>query len=108
MVFLVRERDAKNIEKKKKTDRKKTLRNEEEKKQEQIQGNSNNNKEHLPFYLLYKKTYFAWRHSLKKVVYTITFYLQFLCVTGYLKSGNDILKLNIHKYNNYNMIKIYA
>ena len=59
MVFLVRERDAKNIEKKKKTDRKKTLRNEEEKKQEQIQGNSNNNKEHLPFYLLYKKNIFC-------------------------------------------------
>ena len=30
MVFLVRERDAKNIERKKKTDRRKTLKNEEE------------------------------------------------------------------------------
>ena len=74
------------------------------KKREKIQEKSNNNKEHLSFYLLYKKSYFAWKHSLKKVVYTITFYLQFLCVTGYLKSGNDTPKLNIHKYN-YNIKK---
>ena len=34
-------------------------------------------------------------------------YLQFLCDTGCLKHSNDTLKLNIHKYTNYNMIKIY-
>ena len=43
----------------------------------------------------------------KKVVYTITFYLQFLCVAGYLKHSNDTPKLNIHKYTNYNIIEIY-
>ena len=35
------------------------------------------------------------------------FYLQFLCVAGCLKHSNDTPKLNIHKYINYNMIKIY-
>ena len=37
----------------------------------------------------------------------ITFHLQFLCVVGYLKRSNDTPKLNIHKYNNYNIIEIY-
>ena len=44
---------------------------------------------------------------LKKVVYTIKFYLQFLCVAGYLKQINDTPKLNINKYTNYNIIEIY-
>ena len=35
------------------------------------------------------------------------FYLQFLCVGGYLKHSNDTSKLNIHKYTNYNIIEIY-
>ena len=43
----------------------------------------------------------------KKVVYTIKFYLQFLCVAGYLKHSNDTPNLNIHKYTNYNIIEIY-
>ena len=43
----------------------------------------------------------------KKVVYTIEFYLQFLCVAGYLKHINNTPKLNIHKYTNYNLIQIY-
>ena len=72
-----------------------------------IQGKSNNNSEHLWFYLLYKKSHFARKHSLKKLVYTITFYLPFLCVAEYLKRSNDTPKLNIHKYNNYNIIEIY-
>ena len=55
-----------------------------------IQGKSNNN---LWFYLLFKKSYFARKHSLKKRVYSITFYLQFLCVAGYLKRSNDTLEL---------------
>ena len=42
----------------------------------------------------------------KKVVYTIEFYLQFLCVAGYLKHINNTPKLNIHKYTNYNIIQI--
>ena len=40
-----------------------------------VQGKSNNNK-HLWFYLLYKELYFAQK-QFEKVVYTITFYLQF-------------------------------
>ena len=44
----------------------------------------------------------------KKVVSTITFYLQFSCVAGYLKRSNDTPKLSIHKYNNYNIIEIYV
>ena len=43
----------------------------------------------------------------KKVVYTIKFYLQFLCVAGYLKHSNDTPNPNIHKYTNYNLIEIY-
>ena len=35
------------------------------------------------------------------------FYLQLLCVAGCFKHSNDIPKLNIHKYTNYNMIEIY-
>ena len=35
------------------------------------------------------------------------FYLQFLCVTGCWKRSNDTPKLNIHKYTNDNMMKIY-
>ena len=77
------------------------------KKQRRIQGKFNHNNEHFWFYLLYKKSHFARKHSLKKLVYTITFYLQILCVTGCLKRSNDTPKLNIHKYNNYNIIEIY-
>ena len=43
----------------------------------------------------------------KKAIYTITFYLQFSCVAGYLKRSNDTPKLNINKYINYNIIEIY-
>ena len=41
------------------------------------------------------------------MVYTIKFYIQFLCVPGYLKHNNDTPNLNIHKYTNYNIIEIY-
>ena len=57
------------------------------------------------------KLYFARKHILKKTclyLYTMKFYLQFLCVTGCLKHSNDTPKLDIHKYTNYNMIKIYT
>ena len=73
----------------------------EEKEKRRIQGKSSNNNRHLWFYLFYKK------YSLKKkIVYTVTFYLQFLCVAGYLKHSNDTPKLNIHKYTIYNVIEI--
>ena len=35
------------------------------------------------------------------------FYLQFLCVAGYLNHSNDTPNLNIHKYPNYNLIGIH-
>ena len=35
----------------------------------------------------------------KNVGYTNAFYLQFLCVIGYLKNSNNTPKVNIHKYN---------
>ena len=38
--------------------------------------------------------------------YTITFYLQFLCLAGYLKRCDDTPKFNINKYTNYNIIEI--
>ena len=41
-----------------------------------IQGKPNNNK-HLWFYPLYQRSYFARKHSLKNVVYTITFIYSF-------------------------------
>ena len=56
------------------------------------------------------KLYFARKYTLEKsclYFYTMKFYLQFLCVAGCLKHSNDTPKLNIHKYINYNMIKIY-
>ena len=43
----------------------------------------------------------------KKAVCTIKFYLQFLCVAGYLKHSNDAPNMNIHEYTNYNIIEIY-
>ena len=56
MFFLVRGWGAENTEKKKKTDRRKTLK--EGKKKEEYQES-----EHLWFYLLYKKSYFARKHN---------------------------------------------
>ena len=38
---------------------------------------------------------------------TIKFYLQILCVAGYLERRNDTPNLNINKYTNYNIIEIY-
>ena len=55
------------------------------------------------------KLYFARKHILKKSFlcrYTMKFYLQFSCAARCLKPSNDTPKLNIHKYTNYNTIKI--
>ena len=49
------------------------------------------------FYM--EKIYFTRKHNLKKAVYAIPFYLQFLCIPGYFKHSNDTPKLNI----NYNI-----
>ena len=55
---------------------------------------------YIKIYILLE--YIVW----KKVVYIITFYLQFLCVARYMKRSNDTSELNIHN-NNYNIIEIY-
>ena len=91
MVSWIGGRVQKICKKKKKTD-KKTLTNKEKEKR-RIQGKSNNNKIHLWFCLLCKKLHFALKHSLKKVVYTTTIYLQFLCLAGYLRRSNNTRKL---------------
>ena len=88
-----------NIEGKKKTDRRKPL-NSEKKEKRIIRAKSNNKYKHLWFYLSHKALYFSRKHSLKKVVYTIELYLQFLCVAIYFKRSNYTLNLNIHKYAN--------
>ena len=69
MVFLVRRRAAETLNKSKKISRKKKLKNEKKEKWRMQRKSSNNNK-YLCFYLSYKKSYFARKHSLKKVVYT--------------------------------------
>ena len=62
---------------KKKIDTSKALKNEKKKEEKRrIQGKPNNNK-HLWFYPLYQRSYFARKHSLKNVVYTITFIYSF-------------------------------
>ena len=43
----------------------------------------------------------------KKVVYTITFYVQFSCVAEYLKHSNNNIHNNNDKYANYNITEIY-
>ena len=96
-------RSAENIEEKKETDIEKfeKLRERKTREYKEIQI--------AIIYIFGFKLYFAWKHSLKKsslYLYTITFYLQFLCVAGYLKHSNDTPKLNIHKYAN-NIIEIY-
>ena len=65
MVFLVRGKGVENIEEKIKIQRRKTLINEDKEKR-RIQGKSNNNIEHLWFYLLHKKLYFAKKHGSKR------------------------------------------
>ena len=42
----------------------------------------------------------------KKVVYTIKFYLQFLCISVYLKHSNNYVHNSENKYTNYNIIEI--
>ena len=55
-------------------------------------------------YIFVFKLCFARKQSLKKI---LKFYLQFLCVAGYLKHSNDTPELNIHKYTNYNIKEMY-
>ena len=100
MVFLAMRWSAENIEKKKKQ----TEENIEKRREKRrIWGKSNNHNIHIFDF----KLYFARKHNLKKVVFTIKLYLQFLCVAGYLKHSNDTPNLNIHKYTNYDIIEMY-
>ena len=52
------------------------------------------------------KLYFARKYNLEKVVYSIKFYLQFLCVAGYFKQSNDNIHNSNDKYRMYNIIQI--
>ena len=61
----------------------------------------------IAIYIFGFKSYFSRKLNLKKVVYTIKFYLQFLCVAGYLKLSNVTPNLNVRKYTNHNIIEIY-
>ena len=76
---------------------------EKRREKRRIWGKSNNHNIHIFDF----KLYFARKHNLKKVVFTIKLYLQFLCVAGYLKHSNDTPNLNIHKYTNYDIIEMY-
>ena len=91
----------------------KKRRNQTEKKHWKVKRKKNEEYEESPITTIYIfgfKLYFARKHSMKKSclhLYTMKFYLQFLCVAGYLKHSNDTWKLNIHKYTNYNIIEMY-
>ena len=108
--MLVRRRGAENVEKKEKTNRRKTLKNKKRKKKKEkrrIQGKLNNKNKYIWFNILYKNFILPQNIVSTKVVYAITFYLQFLCIAGYWKGSNDKTNLNIHEYTNYDIIEIY-
>ena len=92
--------------KKRRKQTKKTWKSEEKEKR-RIRGKSNNNRKHVKNIkkICCWKTQFEYI-SLVYIVYIINSFLQFLCVARYLKHGNDITKINIHKYTNYNLIEI--
>ena len=77
--------DSKKHWRKEEKDRRKTLKSEETEKR-RIRRMSNNNIYFFGYILLEN---IIW----KKFVYTIKFYLQFLCVAGYLKHSNDTLSV---------------
>ena len=103
MVFLIIGWSAENIEEKKKTDRRKPLKS-EKKENEEYEEN-----QITTLYIFGVLSYNLLENIIwKKVVNIIKFYLQFLCVAGYLKHSNDTPNLNRHKYTNYNIIEIYT
>ena len=57
--------------------RRKQTEEKQKKEKRRMQRKSKNNNKHLWFYLLYKKIYFARKHSLKKSSLYITFYYSF-------------------------------
>ena len=90
---------AEIIEKKKEADRMKTFKNEKKKTRKEkwrIQGKPNNKNKHIWFYLLCKNFIVPQNIVWRKVVYGITFYLQFLYVARYLKHSNGTPKSSIY------------
>ena len=91
MLLLVRERGEETLRKK--------PQNEGRRKHSKMKKKKN--KEHREsqittmniFGFTFKKSNFARKHSLEKVVYTITFYLQVLYVAGYLERSNHTQEL---------------
>ena len=80
--MLVRRRGAENVEKKEKTNGRKTLKNKKRKKKKKekrrIQGKLNNKNKYIWLNILYKNFILPQNIVSTKVVYAITFYLQFL------------------------------
>ena len=72
IIFLVRERGAKNIEKSKKTGRRKTLKNEEKENQEYKESQIITM--NIFGFTFFIKIIFCSKAYLKKVVYIIKFY----------------------------------
>ena len=96
----------KTLKRKKNADKRKTLKNKKRKDEEYRESQITTI--NIFGFTFYIKNYILLKIIVwKKVVYTITSYLQFLCVTEYLKRSNDAPKFNTHTYNSYNIIEIY-
>ena len=95
----------KNIEKEEESRQKRNIGKWREKSL-RMQKKSNNINKHFVFIFYVKKYVLLETIAWKKALDTITFYLQFLCVAGYLKRTNDTPKVNTQKYRNHNLIEI--
>ena len=85
MVFLVMGWSTENIEEKKKTDRKKHWKMKRKKNEEYEESQI------TTIYIFGLQLYFARKYNLKKVVYTIKFYLQFVWM---FNNSNNTPNLN--------------
>ena len=99
--MLVRRRGAENVEKKEKTNGRKTLKNKKRKKKKKekrrIQGKLNNKNKYIWLNILYKNFILPQNIVSTKVVYAITFYLQFLWLQD---SGKAVMIEQISIYMN--------
>ena len=92
MVFLVWLRGAEKIERKKKTEKKNIEKWRQQKNEEYKESQATTL--NIFGFTFYVKNYILLRSIIwKKAVYTITFSLKFLYVSGYLKLSNDTPKL---------------
>ena len=89
MIFLVMGLSAENIEERKRQTEKKHWKVKRKKNEAYEEGQI------TAIYIFAFKLHFAPKHNLKKVLYTIKFYLQFLCVAGYLKDSDDTPNKNM-------------